>query len=181
MRDAMVAALSLNAFHTHADRLKMANIAQIANVLQAMVLTDGDKMVLTPTYYVFKMYVPHQGGTFIPLEINTPVRKVDSERKDFERTVPMVSATATEKDGIVTLSLANTSLDEDAEITLPLASLKVKKINGAEILTSKDISDFNDFDNPDKVKIKDFKGAEIKKNDLKVKLPSASIVTLSLQ
>ena len=180
MRDAMVAALSLNTFHKHAARLKMANIAQIANVLQAMVLTEGDKMVLTPTYYVFKMYVPHQGGTLIPLDINTPYQKVDSERKDSERFVPAVSATATEKDGVVTLSLANTSLDEDAEITLPLASLKVNKISGAEILKGKEISDYNDFDNPDKVKIEPFKGAEIKKDNLTVKMPAASIVTLSL-
>ena len=180
MRDAMVAALSLNTFHKHADRLKMANIAQIANVLQAMVLTEGDKMVLTPTYYVFKMYVPHQGGRFIPLEIDTPFKKVGSERKEMERFVPVVSATATEKNGVVTLSLANTSLNEDAEISLPLSSLKVNKLGKAEILKGADIADFNDFDNPDKIKIENFKGAEIKKDILKIKMPKASIVTLSL-
>lgn len=182
MRDAMVAAVTLNAFHTHADRLKMANIAQIANVLQAMVLTQGDKMVLTPTYYVFKMYVPHQGGEYIPLDINTPKRQVDSERKDFQnRYVPMVSATATEKNGVVTISLANTSLDDNADINIPLNGLKVNKISGAEILKSKNIADYNDFDNPDNIKIQDFKGAEIKKDNLKISLPAASIVTLSLK
>ncbi len=66
MRDAMVAALSLNVFHDLTDRVKMTNIAQIANVLQSMVLTKDNQMVLTPTYYVFKMYVPHQDAKLIP-------------------------------------------------------------------------------------------------------------------
>ena len=180
MRDAMVASLSLNTFHKYADRLKMTNIAQIANVLQSMVLTQDDQMVLTPTYYVFKMYVPHQGGTFIPLEINTPLMEVPSERTDFIRQVPMVSATATEKDGTVTLSLANTSLEDNAKISLPLSSLKVGKIEKAEILRGDKISDYNDFDAPERVKLSDFKGAKIKKDVLEIEMPAASIVTLRL-
>ena len=186
MRDAMVAALSLNVFHKYADRLKMTNIAQIANVLQSMVLTEGDKMVLTPTYYVFKMYVPHQGGTLIPLSINSPSRSVESERKDFERSVPMVSATATEKEGVVTLSIANTSLDDKAKVNVPLESLKIGKgegwkVAGGEILRAGKISDFNDFGSPDKVKPVEFKDARIKKDTLEIDLPTASIVTLTLK
>ena len=73
LRDAMVAALSLNTFHTFTDRVKMTNIAQIANVLQSMVLTKDARMVLTPTYYVFKMYVPHQDAKLLPLNVATPV------------------------------------------------------------------------------------------------------------
>lgn len=180
MRDAMVAALSLNIFHNHADRVKMANIAQVANVLQAMVLTEGDKMVLTPTYHVFRMYAPHKGGKLIPLVVNTPLQAVASERTDYQRSVPMVSATATEKEGVVTVSLANTSLADEAEVSLPLAGLDVKRVAGGEILTSSDIADYNSFDNPEKVKPTAFKGADIKKGDLKVTLPPASIVTLTL-
>ena len=70
MRDAMLAALNLNIFARHADRVRMANIAQMINVLQAMILTDKEKMVLTPTYYVFKMYVPFQDATFVPVTFN---------------------------------------------------------------------------------------------------------------
>lgn len=180
MRDAMVAALSLNTFHRYADRLKMTNIAQIANVLQSMVLTDGDKMVVTPTYQVFKMYVPHQGGIYIPLEINTPAKKVDSERKEFERLVPMVSATATEKEGTVTLSLANTSLEDKAKVSIPLGNMKVEKIENGEILTSEKISDYNDFDSPEKVRIEKFKDAHIRNGVLEIELPQASIVTLKI-
>ena len=67
LRDAILAALNLNIFARHADRVRMANIAQMINVLQAMILTDKEKMVLTPTYYVFKMYVPFQDATFVPV------------------------------------------------------------------------------------------------------------------
>ena len=180
MRDAMVAALSLNALHKHADRVKMANIAQVANVLQAMVLTKGDQMIVTPTYYVFKMYNPHKGGKFIPLNIDTPTTDVRSERREYERTVPMISATATEKDGVVTISVANTSLKDAAEITIPLKSLNVNTIQNADILHSEKISDFNDFDSPEKVKPEPFKGAEIKNGNLTLKLPKASITSISL-
>ena len=180
MRDAMVAAISLNAIQKHADRVKMANIAQVANVLQAMVLTKGDQMIVTPTFYVFKMYNPHKGGRLIPLTIDTPTTPVTSERKEYEREVPMISATATEKDGVVTISIANTSLTDEADIDIPLKSLNVNKIQEAQILHSEKISDYNDFDSPDKVKPQIFKGAEIKNNSLKIKLPKASITTISL-
>ena len=180
MRDAMVAALSLNIFHNHADRVRMANIAQVANVLQAMVLTEGDKMVLTPTYHVFRMYAPHKGGQLIPLNIQSPSKAVASERSDYERSVPMVSATATKKNGVVTVSLANTSLEDTAEITIPVETLGAKKISNAEILTSKSIADYNDFTNPDKVKPAPFKEAKLSKGNLQLSLPPASIVTLTL-
>ncbi len=175
MRDAMVAALSLNTFHGLTDRVKMANIAQIANVLQAMVLTKDDQMVLTPTYYVFKMYVPHQDATYIPLEINTPVRKVRDNRY-----VPVISATASEKDGKVTISLTNTDLAEDFDINIPLENIKARKIVNAEILTAKDIRDYNNFGEAEKVTLKPFKGAKTAKGALSVSLPAKSIVTLTL-
>ncbi|MDE5749152.1 MAG: alpha-N-arabinofuranosidase, partial [Duncaniella sp.] len=145
MRDAMVAALSLNIFHNHTDRVRMANIAQIANVLQAMVLTRDAEMVLTPTYHVFRMYIPHQGARHIPLDVNGPTA-VDSNGRAY----PLLSATASEKDGQVTISLANTSLTEAADVEIPLGDIKTKHATG-EILTSADVRDLNDFDNPDRV------------------------------
>lgn len=176
MRDAMVAALSLNTFHNYADRVRMANIAQIANVLQSMVLTKDDKMLLTPTYYVFKMYIPHQGSQLIPLKTTAPDRKVRDNRY-----APMVSTTASVKDGKVTISLANIDLKESADIDIPLTGLNVRKIAGAEILTSADIHDMNTFENPDKVKLQAFKGARIDKGKLLLNLPSKSIVTITLE
>ena len=177
MRDAMVAALSLNTFHKFSDRVKMTNIAQIANVLQSMVLTKGDQMVKTPTYYVFKMYVPHQSAKLIPMEIATPYNKGDG------RTAPVVSGTASVKDGVTTVSLTNTDLNEAAVITVQLNGVSAKSVSG-EILTSANIADYNDFGQPEKVTLKAFdtkKGCKVNGNKMTVTLPAKSIVTLSLK
>ncbi len=176
MRDAMVAALSLNVFHNLTERVKMTNIAQIANVLQAMVLTKDDKMLLTPTYYVFKMYVPHQDAKLIPLEVEGPWRKVRDGRM-----VPQVSVTASQKDGRTTISLTNTDLSKEAEVEIPVKDLKLSKVLSGEILTAADIRDYNEFDKPEKVTLQQFSGAKLSKDMLKIKLPAKSIVTLSLQ
>lgn len=175
MRDAMVAALSLNTFHNFSDRVKMTNIAQIANVLQSMVLTKDDKMVLTPTYYVFQMYTPHQDAQLIPLTTNSTYRQVGDNRL-----LPNISATASTKDGKVTVSLTNTDLKNPCEVEIPLNKIKASKVLNADILTSKDARDYNDFDNPNKVTIKKFDGAKISKGMLKVTLPAMSIATITL-
>ncbi len=174
MRDAMVAALSLNIFHNLTERVKMANIAQIANVLQAMVLTKDKQMVLTPTYYVFKMYVPHQDAKLIPVTLNTPYRMVRANRL-----VPTISATASQKDGIVTISLTNIDLTKPCEVEIPLKDIKFSKVNG-EILTAADIHDYNDFGVPEKVTLKPFDKAKVSKDVLRLTLPAKSIVTISL-
>lgn len=176
MRDAMVAALSLNIFHTFVDRVKMANIAQIANVLQAMVLTKGDKMVLTPTYYVFKMYIPHQNARFIPVKIDSP-----TVAKYKETDVPALSATSSVKDGVTTISLTNTDLNKTCEVTINLNGVKAGDIKG-EILTAEKINDYNDFDKPQVVQTKEFAASNWKiiNDKLIVTLPAKSIVNLSL-
>lgn len=175
MRDALVAALSLNVFHRHTDRIKMANIAQIANVLQSMILTKDDQMVLTPTYYVFKMYTPHQNATVIPLDIKTDIRKVRGDRN-----VPTVSATASTRDGEINITLTNIDLNEPVEVNIPLADVKAGKVKG-EILTAANIDDFNDFGQAEKISIRPFDGAKMSKGSLRVKLPAKSIVNLTLR
>ena len=170
MRDAFVAALSLNVFHRHSDRVRMANIAQIANVLQSMILTDTNgkgHMVLTPTYHVFRMYQPFQDATYLPLDV-----KCDSMKVRDNRTIPMVSASAAKtKDGNMVISLANVSLDKAQNIDIDIENAGIKNING-EILTSKNIGDYNDFNNPDVVKPVPFKDVKVKRNTLKVKIPA---------
>lgn len=81
MRDAFVAALTLHVFHKYTDRVKMANIAQIVNVLQSMILTKGKDMVLTPTYHVFEMYKVHQDATFLPMDLICDKEKVRDNRE----------------------------------------------------------------------------------------------------
>src|SRR5574344_50772 len=179
MRDAFVAALSLNVFHRHSDRVRMANIAQIANVLQSMILTDTNgkgHMVLTPTYHVFRMYQPFQDATYLPLDV-----KCDSMKVRDNRTIPMVSASAAKtKDGNLVISLANVSLAKAQNIDIDIENAGIKNING-EILTSKNIGDYNDFNNPDVVKPVPFKDVKVKKNTLKVKIPAKSIVVLNIK
>ena len=179
MRDAFVAALSLNVFHRHSDRVRMANIAQIANVLQSMILTDTNgkgHMVLTPTYHVFRMYQPFQDATYLPLDV-----KCDSMKVRDNRTIPMVSASAAKtKDGNIVISLANISLDKAQNIDVDIENAGIKNISG-EILTSKNISDYNDFNNPDVVKPVPFKDVKVKRNTLKVKIPAKSIVVLNIK
>ncbi len=182
MRDAFVATLSLDIFHKYTERLKMTNIAQIANVLQSMVLTKGDKMVLTPTYYVFKMYNVHQNAVNIPLEITTDTKGVKKAgQMHYDAELPMVSATASKDDnGLIHISLSNVDLDNAQEITINLQGVSAKTVTG-EILTAKNIDDYNDFDAPNVVKTTEFKGAKLKGNKLTLTLPAKSIVALELK
>ena len=176
LRDAFVASLSLDIFHKYTERLKMANIAQVVNVLQSMILTNGDKMVLTPTYYVFKMYKVHQNATFLPLQLQCDTIDVRDNRR-----LPLVSATASkDKEGKIHISLSNTDLKDRQTVTIRLQGTNAGKVKG-EILTADKISDYNTFEQPDKVKLADFDGAKIKNGVMTVKLPAKSIVTLELQ
>ena len=175
MRDAIVAAITLDIFHTHADRIRMANIAQLANVLQAMWLTEGDKLILTPTYHVFKMYAPHKDALHIPISYNAEIL-TDSNGRPY----PTLSATASKaKDGSVSISLTNTLLDKAQEIEIPLAGLP-SHIRQADILTAADIKAHNTFENPTAVTTADFKGAKTARGKLKVSLPAMSVVTITL-
>ena len=176
LRDAMVAALTLNVFHKYTDRIQMANIAQIANVLQSMILTKDDKMVLTPTYHVFHMYKVHQDATYIPLDVQCERRVVRDDR-----IVPTLSATASRDDeGTVHISLANIDLENACDVEIALGDVKGKSVSGT-ILTTGNIDDHNTFEQPDKVKPADFNGARLVKGTLKVTLPAKSIVTLSIR
>ena len=130
LRDAFVAALSLNIFHKYTDRVKMANIAQVVNVLQSMILTDQEgtgHMVLTPTYHVFEMYTPFQEATYLPLDLESEIMAVSKgyfkEKKEAKdqgyRPCPMLSASAAKtKDGSIVLAVTNVSLDKETIPTL---------------------------------------------------------------
>ena len=173
MRDAFVAALSLMVFHRHADRVKMANIAQLANVLQAMVLTRDDKMVLTPTYHVFEMFKVHQGAFHVPMDVKTS-DIVTEENK----VIQTVYATASvNEEGVMHISLANVSLDRSYEVTIHLNGAECRDISG-RILTSARITDYNDFDHPDTVRPVSFTGVKHGENSLILTIPAKSIIAL---
>ncbi|WP_373827178.1 alpha-L-arabinofuranosidase C-terminal domain-containing protein, partial [Bacteroides heparinolyticus] len=180
LRDAFVASLSFDIFHKYTDRLKMANIAQIVNVLQSMILTKGKEMVLTPTYYVFKMYNVHQDATYIPLEGSCKIMNLEGERNQ-NRKLPLLSATASrDKSGKIHISMSNIDADQAQEVTINLSGTNAKKAVG-EILTSSNLTDYNSFEKPDNVKLAPFKEVKVNKGVLKIKLPAKSIVTLELQ
>ncbi len=182
MRDAFVAALSLNLFHKYTDRLKMANIAQIANVLQSMILTKDDKMVLTPTYHVFEMYKGHQDATHLPLDLKCDTLGIAIKPNiRFNEVVPVVSASASKtKEGTVLITLANVDLEKTNEVTIALPGIEAKNVSG-RILTSKNIADHNTFEQPDRIAPVAFKDAKWSKGTLRVKLPAKSIVALELK
>ena len=176
MRDAFVAALTLHVFHKYTDRVKMANIAQIVNVLQSMILTKDEKMILTPTYYVFKMFQVHQDATYLPLDLTCEKRMVRDNRE-----VPMVSASASrDASGRIHISLANVDLAKEQSIQLSLKDEKVKSVKG-EILTSSNIQAYNSFEHPDAIQPQVFKGAKVKNGQLIVTLPAKSIVVLEVE
>jgi alpha-N-arabinofuranosidase len=174
MRDAMIAGTTLNIFNNHSDRVRMANLAQCINVLQAVILTNGPQLILTPTYHVMEMYNVHQDATLLPVSINSEWYEHKGQR------LPAISASASKaKDGVVHVSLVNIDPDHPHTVSVNMHDAKFKEISG-RILSSTKINDYNSAANPDKIQPKAFKGATMKGENLSVVLPPASVVVLSL-
>jgi alpha-N-arabinofuranosidase len=174
MRDAVLAALNLHIFQAHADRVTGANIAQMVNVLQAMILTDKEKVVLTPTYHVFEMFKVHQGATSVPLELHTP------DLSGAKQRIPLVSASASrDGDGKVHISLVNTSPDGPATVACTLEGASFARVTG-RILTAPDMTAHNTFEKPHAVEPAAFTGASLSGSSLTVTLPAMSVVVLEL-
>ena len=175
MRDAIVAALNFDIFHRYTRRLKMANIAQVVNVLQSMILTSDTEMVLTPTYHVFEMYNVHQNAEYLASDCLTS--KVSCDRKV---PVPEVDATASRKDGVINISLVNTDLKKSAKVLVTFDNAKaVSGIVSARVLTSGDVHDCNDFGSADKVAPAAFKAYKLTKSGIEVTLPPCSVVAIA--
>jgi len=175
LRDAVVAALNINIFAKHARRVKMANIAQMVNVLQAMILTDGPKMVLTPTYHVFEMYKPFQDATFVPIDLKSSWYNKD------QWAIPAVSASAARgTDGHLYIALVNVDPNRAASVSAVLAGATGTSVTG-RILTAATMQAHNAFDAPDVVKPAAFTGAQIAGGTLNVTIPAKSVVMLQVQ
>ncbi|KQT35229.1 alpha-N-arabinofuranosidase [Sphingomonas sp. Leaf412] len=175
LRDAMVAAIHLNVFAKHADRVKLSAIAQMVNVLQAMILTDGAKMVLTPTYHVFMMYKPYMDATVLPIEIKAPWYNKD------KWTMPGVSASAVRgKDGVVRIALANLDPNRADTVVATVPGVTAATVTG-QVLTAGTMTALNTFDAPDAVAPRPFAGARVEAGVVTVTLPAKSIVMLELR
>ena len=179
MRDAMVAAMSLDIFNKHTSRLKMANIAQMVNVLQAMILTKGSEIVLTPTYHVFRMYNVHQDATSVPVVFSAG-EKVSKAGRIF----PQLSVSASKSDA-VHISLSNPSVTETKTVELEFDTLKPSSVTG-EILRGKGkgleaVKSYNDFGGKTSVAPAAFKDFKTSGRVIKVTLPPASVVVLNVK
>lgn len=175
LRDALVAGINLNIFNNHCDRVQMANIAQMVNVLQAVILTEGDKMLLTPTYHVFDMYKVHQDAELL---------KVDFENIEYEcngEKIPGISVSSSmDKEGKIHISVCNLNHAQDAEIDIDVRGASVKSISG-KVLTAEAINAYNTFENNNNVKIEVLKSVDLKGNHAGCKIPSKSVVMLELE
>jgi alpha-L-arabinofuranosidase len=175
MRDAMIAGVTLNIFNNHSDRVRVANLAQAINVLQAVILTDKEKMILTPTYHVMEMYNVHQDASMLPVFVKSDVFKLGNE------SLASVSASASkDKNNIVHISLVNIDDKNAKSISLTLEGNTYKTISG-RILASPKINDHNTFEQPEKIKPVVFNGAKLKDNVITVQLPAASVLVLELK
>jgi len=174
MRDAMIAGVTLNIFNNHCDRVRMANIAQTINVLQAVILTDKEKMILTPTYHVMEMYNVHQDATLLPITIT------GSNYIMGKDTLPAISVSASkDKDGVMHISLVNIDDSKNQTISADINGIAFTQISG-RMLASPRIQDHNTFDAPEKVKPVSFTGFKKDGSHLSVTLPPASVVVLTL-
>jgi alpha-N-arabinofuranosidase len=174
MRDAILAALNLNIFARHADRVRGANIAQMINVLQAMIITDKEKMVLTPTYYIYKMYVPFQDSTFVPVAFDAGTYTHN------DITLPRVDAIAAkDKDGKVWLELTNLDPNQPVEIEASLAGITPKSASG-QTLTAPKVDSINTFDVPNTVVPKAI-AAKVQDGKVSLTLEPKSVTVISVE
>lgn len=174
LRDALVAGLSFHVFHEHNDRLAMANIAQTVNVLQALVLTQGDKMLLTPTYHVFDLYQVHQNAQLLKTKFKSP-------KYEFgDREMPAISLNASRnKEGKVHVSIVNVHPRDAFTLACELEGVEGTSVKG-RILTADKLDEHNTFENPEQLVPQEFKGASIDGGKLSVELPAKCVVVLEI-
>ncbi|TWT23813.1 alpha-N-arabinofuranosidase [Luteimonas marina] len=175
LRDALVASLHFDIMSRYAGRVKMANIAQMVNVLQAMILTKDAQMLLTPTYHAFEMYKPWQDATHLPFKLETPDYRLG------DTTVPAVHGSAVRgKDGHVYVALTNLDPNRAASVSASTSGLQATAVSG-RVLTAGAITAHNTFEQPEQVKPATFDGATLSGGTLRVELPAKSVVILQLQ
>jgi alpha-N-arabinofuranosidase len=176
LRDALVAALTLNIFNRHCERVSMANIAQTINVLQALLLTepDGDGLVLTPTYHVFEMFTVHHDATLLPLDLSCGAYTYG------EHSMPSLSTSASrDSAGRVHISLCNVDPHQSADVICDVRGMALSAASG-RVLTADSMQAHNSFEAPDQVRPVDFHDATIRDNHLTCTLPPMSVTVLEL-
>lgn len=172
MRDALVAAINLNIFNNHSDRVIMANLAQTMNVLQAVLLSDGEKLVRTPTWQVFKMFLPHHGAELVRTSCAVPY----IYNGDIE--MPQLTYSMSKKNGELFLTVSNASLDEDCRLLIDSESGSISSAEGQIIKA--EVHSFNGFDGSENVRIEDFSNFSIADGKITLELPPCSVAALKI-
>ncbi len=176
VRDALVAGITMNIFNKHCDRVKMACIAQTVNVLQAMLLTEGEMMIKTPTYHVFHMYRHHQGAELLSSEL-AGVKEIGIGQWK----VPEVTESVSIKDGIITITLNNLSASDSQELDVQFTENKTYEAVEANVVTHKDMHAYNTFEEPETVKEEAFDAYEIDGCRIRMTLPACSVVEIRVR
>jgi alpha-L-arabinofuranosidase len=174
MRDALVAGINLNIFNKHSDRVRVANIAQLVNVLQSVILTEGEKMIMTPTYHVFNMYKCHQEATLVDSFIETEEIGVDEAKVQN-----LHESASIDGEGKLHITINNLSVTDAYNVSGILIDMKVKSVK-AEILTN-DMNAFNTFDNPDVVHVEEFTDFKVTDTGIDFKIPPCSVLTFTVE
>ncbi len=175
MRDALVAGINLNLFNKNCDRVKMANIAQMVNVLQAVILTEGQKMLKTPTWYVFHMYQHHQDAELVESSVETKCVGLEEEYQ-----VPnLTESVSLGRDGKLHVTMTNLSLTEEAPIQAVFAQTDIKSVKGT-VLTGK-MHDHNTFEAPGQVCSAAFDGFTVSGSQVDFTLPACSVLHLEVE
>ncbi|MCR5234301.1 MAG: alpha-N-arabinofuranosidase [Lachnospiraceae bacterium] len=177
MRDALVAGISLNIFNKHCDRVKLACIAQMVNVLQSVILTEGEKMIKTPTWHVMYMFRHHQGAELL----DSSLTGVGTAGVKDDRMVPELTESVSVKDGVITITVNNLSFEEDRELEIQFADTGAREIVECLILKGDDARDKNTFDEPDKVAVKEYKGYRVDGGRIVLTVPCASVIELRVK
>jgi len=175
LRDAVIAGLTLNIFQNHAARVRMANLAQMVNVLQSLVLTRGGEMLLTPTYHVFDLYQGHQGAKLLPSRVEAAAYSVDTT------TVPSISVSASRRaDGVITLTLVNLDAKRDAKVRIDLQGVVVGKASG-RVVTAKAMDAQPAFGKPDPLAPSPLQQVQVRGGAVSLTAPAKSVLVLEMQ
>jgi alpha-N-arabinofuranosidase len=176
LRDALVAAVNLNIFNQHCDRVKMANIAQTVNVLQSVILTNGDQLVRTPTFYVFKMYKVHHDALLVP-------SRTTSEDYALEgQSIPALHASCSKAaNGILQLTVANLNPNRGTNVECVIEGSGTVEVRDVEIITAGSMNAFNDFGEPETVVSRPFDDVYAEGNKLTINMPPRSIIYVAMR
>src|SRR5699024_2712276 len=176
IRDALIASTTLDILNKHSDRVRIANIAQTVNVLQAMILTDGSRMLKTPTYHVFDFYRVHHDAMLLPLHLNSTEYAHDGE------SIPAISATASkDSSGAIHITATNLHAGESQEVTVDIRGRDIDEISNGRILSGDAVDAINTFDHPNRVSPRSFEDFRLSDDQVTLRLPSKSVIVLRME